>query len=322
VRTKWAMLQSLDPASAYNAQLVRNVEGSILMCQEYQTRTEAGKLCQQITDAIRGVRQSMANTARQIAEVKFSWENFLNCFYIAAKTIGWVVAAPVLALTDAVYHTDHFHRYNESIRNAFSESPWTMAFMMVALVGGIAAGGYYLAIPAAVASLVPAAHAAGLILVGGAAAAGYGIRGMQLSIAHDSDARRLQQLTNEEQEVVRKYRASQLPIDHDAMMKENIEAANSFDAYWRETRRPQAAFPPPAAAAAAAPSQSDQFVAQMLAATEQDLGHMQQLSQDLQARVNQSNSNLAAMQREAAENAASYDSLLESMGPFWRRSSS
>jgi hypothetical protein len=150
---------------------------------------------------------------------------------------------------------------------------------------------------------------------------------MQLSIAHDSDARRLQQLTNEEQEVVRKYRASQLPIDHDAMMKENIEAANSFDAYWRETRRPQAAFPPPAAAAAAAPSQSDQFVAQMLAAipgtaTEQDLGHMQQLSQDLQARVNQSNSNLAAMQREAAENAASYDSLLESMGPFWRRSSS
>lgn len=166
-------LTYLDPNSAFNNILDRKVEESIKMCKEFEEMGIITKACCALKDA---ASSAVAEARRNLHDLfKNSAKNLLSCLWTACKAIAWPVVAPVLGIKDAFCNTNSFTSYNDGIKEVFSKNPWTMSLMMIGLLGGIAAGGYFL-LPGVVSSIAIGQGAVvGTLLCGGGVgfAAGY-----------------------------------------------------------------------------------------------------------------------------------------------------
>eukprot|EP01031_Cornospumella_fuschlensis_P027084 gene27084-32723_t len=166
-------LTYLDPHSTFNHILDQKVEESIKMCKEFEEMDAISQACSNLKEAARNaVAEARRNLQNLLAN---SAKNLLTCLWTACKAIAWPVVAPVLGIKDAFCDTSTLNDYNKGIKTVFMENPWTVSLMVIGLLGGIAAGGYYL-LPGVV-SAIAIGHGVfmGTLLIGGGAGfiAGY-----------------------------------------------------------------------------------------------------------------------------------------------------
>jgi len=230
IQEKWKQLQSLNPNGDFNRYLVRSVESSIQLCHDFEKKHYLEKICKRIRDAIEAARASLSN----IREIRrsFSWSSIYACFMASLKTITWPIMAPILGITDVIYETQYLEAYNACIMSAFEDKPWTMTFMTVGLLAGIAVSGYYLIVPIAVSSMIPAVHMVGIGALGVAGGMGYYIRDCQLAKEEIDTMGQMQILDKDEKRLVAEFKRKHRDPENKLMHEENKRKADRLKQFF------------------------------------------------------------------------------------------
>jgi hypothetical protein len=140
--------------------------------------------------------------------------------------------APILGITDVIYETQYLEAYNARIMSAFEDKPWTMTFMTVGLLAGIAVSGYYLIVPIAVSSMIPAVHMVGIGALGVAGGMGYYIRDCQLAKEEIDTMGQMQILDKDEKRLVAEFKEKHRDPENKLMHEENKRKADRLKQFF------------------------------------------------------------------------------------------